>query len=414
MLEIQGAAPLFPWSLGPVLIGTILLGGFLLTVSYGLLRYAIARIFPMPSFFLRSHDPMSHELNGRNEPLQNLLILGPPGSGKSAFIQKLHHAWERVDLHTIRGKNSWAEAALAQVAGKTGAVVVDHFEYQWGDPAQDREKRIFIEGLLSRDLKVCIMSACNPYDWEEKSSKDSSATSSLDPRGPWTDLFRTFGLAYFISNTMEVVIREWLNPQAGDEHTEDRGQLLFVKRLWKQESEATIHLGKIGNWIRSFREWPMWSPAEMKEQFRLAAFPYYRSLWESCSIHEKLALYHVATDGYLHAHNPELLALCQKGLLRLNPDIQLLNESFRSFVLENATKTRVAEWEAGANPDTWARLKYPFLLVFVAIVVFLFATQQEFKNSFITLISLLPILLPALPELPLLFSGQKDTRPSSA
>lgn len=414
MLEIQGAAPLFPWSLGPVLIGTILLGGFLLTVSYGLLRYAIARIFPMPSFFLRSHDPMSHEVNGRNELLQNLLILGPPGSGKSAFIQKLHHAWERVDLHTIRGKNSWAETALAQVAGKTGAVVVDHFEYQWGDPAQDREKRIFIEGLLSRDLKVCIMSACNPYDWEERSSKDSSATSSLDPRGPWTDLFRTFGLAYFIPNTMEAVIREWLNPQAGDGHTEDRGQLLFVKRLLKQETEATMHLRKIGNWIRSFPQWPMWSPAEMKEQFRLAAFPYYRSLWESCSIHEKLALYHVASDGYLHAHNPELVALCQKGLLRLNSDIQLLNESFRTFVLENATKTHVAEWEAGANPDTWARLKYPFLLVFVAIVVFLFATQQEFKNSFITLVSLLPILLPALPELPLLFSGQKNTPSSSA
>jgi hypothetical protein len=413
MLVFQTAAPLFPWSLGTLLIGTILFGGFLLTVSYGLLRYAIARIFPLPSFFLRSHDPMSHEPNEGHEPLQNLLILGPPGSGKSAFIQKLHHEWERFDLHTIRGKISWAEAALAHVAGKTGAVVVDHFEYQWGDAAQDREKRIFIEGLLSRDLKVCIMSACNPYDWEEKSFKDPLATSSLDPRGPWTDLFRTFGLGYFIPNTIEALIREWLNHQARDGHTEDRGHLLFVKRLLKQETEATMHLRKIGKWIRSFPQWPMWSPAEMKEQLRLAAFPYYRSLWESCSIHEKLALYHVASDGYLHAHNPELIPLCQKRLLHLNPDIQLLNESFRTFVLKNATKTRVAEWEAGANPDTWARLKYPFLLVFVAIVIFLFATQQEFKNSFITLVSLLPILLPALPELPLLFSSQKNTRSSS-
>lgn len=414
MLEFLAAAPLFPWSLGPLLIGTILFGGFLLTLSYGLLRYAIARIFPMPSFFRRSHDALSPKPDERNDSLQNLLILGPPGSGKSAFIQTLQHEWERFDLHTIRGKESWAEASLGQVAGKTGAVVVDHFEYQWGDPAQDREKRIFIEGLLSRDLKVCIMSASNPYDWEESPPKDSSATSSLAPRGPWTNLFRTFGLAYFIPNTMEGVIREWLNPQAQHGHTEDRGQLLFVKRLWKQESDATMHLGKIGNWIRSFQEWPMWSPAEMKEQFRLAAFPYYQSLWEACSIHEKLALYHVASNGYLHAHNPELVSLCQKGLLRLNPDLQLLNESFRSFVLETATKTRVAEWEAGTNPDTWARLKYPFLLVFVAIVIFLFATQQEFKNSFITLISLLPILLPALPELPLLFSGQKNTRSSSA
>jgi len=129
---------------------------------------------------------------------------------------------------------------------------------------------------------------------------------------------------------------------------------------------------------------------------------------------EKLALYHVASDGYLHTHNPELLPLLQKGLLRLKPDIQLLNESFRSFVLESATNTRVEEWQAGTTPDTWARLKYPLLLVFGVIVVFLFATQQEFKNSFITLVSLLPILLPALPELPSLFAGSKSTRPSSA
>jgi len=413
ILELQAGAPLFPWNLGTVLIGTILIGLLLLTASYGLLRYVIARIFPMPSCFHRSHDVMSHAPKVCNESLQNLLILGPPGSGKTAFTQKLRDEWERFDLHTTRGKESWAESSLAQVAGKTRAVVVDHFEYQWGDPAQDQEKRVFIEGLLFRGIKVCIMSACNPYNWDDRPSNDSSPTSSLGPQGPWTDLFHTFGLAYFIPNKMETVIREWLNQQAGEGQIEDRGQLLFVNRLLKQETQATVQLEKIGNWIRSLQAWPMWSPEEMKEQFRLAAFPYYRSLWESCSIHEKLALYHVASDGYLHTHNPELVPLCQKGLLRLNPDIQLLNKSFRSFVLEIATKTRVAEWEAGAPSDTWARLKYPFLLVFGVIVIFLFATQQEFKNSFITLVSLLPILLPALPELPTLFAGQKNTSSSS-
>ena len=412
-LELQAAAPLFPWNLGPVLIGTIFIGILLLTLSYGLLRYAIGRIFPMSSFFHRRYDAISQEPNVHNESLSNLLILGPPGSGKSAFASMLCHEWEQFDLHTIGGKEAWAEVLLAQVSEKVRAVVVDHFEYRWGDPAQDQEKRVFIEGLLSRHIKVCIMSSCNPFDWDERPPKDSLPPSSLGQQGPWTDLFHTFGLAYFIPNKMEAVIREWLNPQTSDRHTEDRGQFLFVKRLLKQETEVTAHLGRIGNWIRSLQGCLMWAPEEMKEQLRLAAFPYYRSLWESCSGHEKLALYHVASDGYLHTHNPELMALCQKGLLRLNPDIQLLNASFRSFVLEIATKTRVAEWEEGTISDTWARLKYPFLLVFGVIVVFLFATQQEFKNSFITLISLLPVLLPALPELPLLFSGQKSTNSSS-
>lgn len=406
LLKFQSAAPLFPWNLGRVMIGTILLGVFLLMASYALLRYAMARIFPMPSFIHRSHPVLSQEPKSDKESLQNLLILGPQGIGKSAFTQKLHLEWERVDLHSIGGKESWGEASLAQVSGNAGAVVVDHFEYQWGNPVQGLEKRIFIEGLLSRNIKICIMSAWNPFDWVERPSKDSPP-ALLSPQGPWTDLFHTFGVAYFIPNKMEGVIREWLRPQIVDGPIEDRGQLLFVNRLLNQESAATFHLKKIGKWIRSLKEWPMWSPQEMKEQFRLAAFPYYQSLWESCSVPEKLALYHVASDGYLHSHNPELVGLCQKGLLRLDPDIQLLNESFRSFVLEIATNTGIAAWEAGDSPDTWARLKYPFLLLFGVIVIFLFATQQEFKNSFITLVSLLPVLLPALPELSSLFTAQK-------
>jgi hypothetical protein len=330
----------------------------------------MARIFPLPSFIHRSHHVLSQDPKSGKESLQNLLILGSQGSGKSAFTKKLHLEWERVDLHSIAGKESWGEASLAQVSGKVGAVVVDHFEYQWGNPVQNREKRVFIEGLLSRNIKICIMSAWNPFDWVERPAKTPSPPALLSPQGPWTDLFHTFGLAYFIPNHIEGVIREWLRPETGDGPIEDRGQLLMVNRLLNQESAVTFHMKKIGNWIRSFKEWPMWSPQEMKEQFRLAAFPYYQSLWESCSVPEKLALYHVASDGYLHTHNPELVGLCQKGLLRLDPDIQLLNESFRSFVMEIATNTGIAEWEAGDSPDTWARLKYPFLLLFGSIRCF--------------------------------------------
>jgi hypothetical protein len=412
-LHVHAEVPLFPWNLGPLIPGMIFIGALLLIVSFPLLRYVLVQIFPMPLFPHGRRDEMPRQ--GINESLQNILIVGPPGSGKSALARTFEDEWERFDLHSVRGKTSWAEISLAQMAMQKRAVVVDHFEYQWDNPAQNEEKRLLIEGLLSRDLKVCIMTSSNPYDWDNRPSKESLPSSSLGPQGSWTDLFHTFGLVYFIPDKTEAVIREWLNPQTGAGYAGDKkDQFLFLKRWLERETNPTVHLKKIGNWMRAFPDWPTWSPEEMKEQIRLTAFPYYRSLWESCSIHEKLALFHVATDGFLHTHNPELVTLSQKGLLRFDPDLQLLNESFRSFVMETARNSRIAGWEEGATSDTWARLKYPFLLVFGVIVIFLFATQQEFKNSFITLLSLLPILLPALPELPLLLTGQKNTGSSSA
>lgn len=152
----------------------------------------------------------------------------------------------------------------------------------------------------------------------------------------------------------------------------------------------------------------------MTEQFLRISWPYYLAIWQSCSLSEKLALFHLALDDYLHADNPDLTSLSQKGLIRLEPDLQLMNESFRKFVLQLGSNLHLSKWEKQATQDTWGRLKWPFLMIFGIIILFFFFTQQEFKNSFITLISLLPILLPALPEFPFLFSSQKPPSSSQA
>ena len=115
----------------------------------------------------------------------------------------------------------------------------------------------------------------------------------------------------------------------------------------------------------------------------------------------------------MHADNPDLTSLSQKGLVRLTPDLQLMNDSFRLCVLQLGVNFQLSKWEKQTRPDTWGQLKWPFLFIFGAVIFFLFFTQQEFKNSFITLISLLPILLPALPDLPSLLTGAKNSQSSS-
>jgi hypothetical protein len=210
---------------------------------------------------------------------------------------------------------------------------------------------------------------------------------------------------------MEALLQEWLHPQT--ESHGAAGQALPVKQCLIQESLPSLHLEQIGRWIRTYQEWATWTPTQMKEQFLQIGWPYYQALWQSCSLSEKLALYHIAVDGYLHADNPDLTPLSQKGLIRLTPDLQLMNDSFRQCVLQLGANFQLSQLEKQVRQDTWGQLKWPFLFIFGTVLLFFFFTQHEFKNSFITLISLLPILLPALPDLPTLFTGSRNIQDPS-
>ena len=232
-----------------------------------------------------------------------------------------------------------------------------------------------------------------------------------ETRTYWINLLGSFGFMHFIPSRMEGLLQKWIHPQTESPGT--TGQTLSIKHCLNQEALPTLHLEKVGQWIRTYQEWATWTPRQMKEQFLQIAWPYYQTLWQSCSLTEKLTLYHIAIDGYVHSENPDLTSLSQKGLIRLTPDLQLMNASFRQCVLQLGVNFRLPQWEKETRSDTWGQLKWPFLFIFGTVLLFFFFTQHEFKNSFITLISLLPILLPALPDLPALLSGTKGTQGSS-
>lgn len=402
---------LFPWTLSSRFPGILLVGSLLLGLGYLILRYVVGKIFPLPSFFHQSHEAGILTMSPSSPTLQHLFILGHPGSGKSDVIQSIAPECFVLDLHTTYGQETWAAEMLSSIPEGRKAIVLDHFEYRWEDPAHQREKGLLVERLLSGGYQLCILSTRDPLEWTKIPWSDPSDHSQDAVQAHWIDLLGTFGFAYFVPSRMASLLREWLHPQV--DHSSPTGGLstLAVKQCLLQESQPTVQLERIGQWIRSFQEWATWTPGQMKEQFLRIGWPYYLAIWQSCSLSEKLALFHLALDGYLHADNPDLTSLSQKGLVRLEPDLQLMNESFRKFVLQLGSNLQLSKWEKQTNQDTWGRLKWPFLMIFGIIILFFFFTQQEFKNSFITLISLLPILLPALPELPFLFSSQKP--PSS-
>lgn len=403
--------PLFPWNLSARLVVLLFMAGVLLVTGYGILRYMITKIYAFPSFFHRSHEIGAAPVPQFPASLDHLLIVGPPGSGKSRLALSLGTDCSVLNLHKTYGKEVWAKELANSLSTQTSAVVLDHFEYQAEDLAHRKEKGILIEHLLSRGLKVCIFSTHDPLEWTRSQLQDEMDDVPDETRNYWINLLGSFGFIHFIPSRMGIFLQEWIHPQS--ESLGTTSQTLPVKHCLNQEAVPTLHLEKVGKWIHSYQEWATWTPRQMKEQFLQIAWPYYQTLWNSCSFTEKLALYHIAIDGYVHADNPDLTSLSQKGLIRLTPDLQLMNASFRQCVLQLGNNFQLSQWEKQTRSNTWGQLKWPFLFIFGTVLLFFFFTQQEFKNSFITLISLLPILLPALPDLPALLSGTKSTNGSS-
>jgi len=136
------------------------------------------------------------------------------------------------------------------------------------------------------------------------------------------------------------------------------------------------------------------------------AKPYYQSIWESCSLEEQIALYHLAKDGFLHAHHPEFPRLFLKGLVQLTPDLRLMNDSFRLFVLFAGYRAKLFSQETEHIQSAWDAFKRPLLLILAGSALFLFGTQEELKDSFTVVLGTIPFLVPILSE----FLGQFGQR----
>jgi hypothetical protein len=137
-----------------------------------------------------------------------------------------------------------------------------------------------------------------------------------------------------------------------------------------------------------------------------AAEPYYKDLWESCSGSQALALFRLARDRFLHARNPETRPLLQKGIIVLDPDLRLMNESFRRFVVATGAKQRRAEWNIEGSRSAWTQVWRPMAMGVVLIAVFLMFTQEQYRAITIAFLGALSGLLGAFSQV--LSTGKKE------
>jgi hypothetical protein len=127
--------------------------------------------------------------------------------------------------------------------------------------------------------------------------------------------------------------------------------------------------------------------------------PVYSELWNTLTTSQKFILYDFAQDGFTnYKAGKDLQVLLSKGLiffddLRLSP----MTLSFQEFVLEKKDDQELRDFQLiTSKQDVWRKFRTPLLILFTALGIFIFFTQQEIYQKIAGLLTSLTTLVPML------------------
>lgn len=124
------------------------------------------------------------------------------------------------------------------------------------------------------------------------------------------------------------------------------------------------------------------------------AMGYYESIWEACSNSEKILLYDISDDLLLNDKNKKVIKiLLNKGLLKYNGYIDIMNKSFRNFIVTKFESEYKEEYiKKYESSGKWANYRAPILMIVLALAFFI-ALQENILSN---ITSILPAIIAAL------------------
>ncbi len=333
-------------------------------------------------------------LTRRDEPLEN--VLGP----RDPLL------FTDIHFSALDRDGSWSRTLLD--LDKMPAPTVRIADFEHGDPGDfdlTAKKLGFLEKLAARvDCRVLLVSTFSPaYFLRAASPKGKYAQR-------WSALFEkflciTWEELEFRRRERERVLRE--REGAGDEWswnalvlvakdlqgTLERERRRMAERWLEAETATSPYLRRIASQLQ-----PHLDREQILDELRERAEAYYASLWSSCSEDEKLLVFHLARHGFVHARNRRTLRrLIARGLVRRSPNLELMSESFRLYVLAAAQQENLVEKVREiANEGVWKTLRVPLFIVIISFLLLLFTTQKDLLTMTTGLAAALTTGIPVL------------------
>jgi hypothetical protein len=289
---------------------------------------------------------------------------------------------------------SWADRVDCSALRTAGCdrLAVDHLAYRIDAPQFRRQTLRFLEDVVyGCKLRLLAAADRDPLSFLDECVGGGDHASS--ERDQWIGVLQSFryedaGLGDEPLSTD----RDMVRALAAKYHRTERDAVdAFV-----DESSAAPRLVTIGeNILQRFaaaRE-PI-GAEDVRREFAVAAEPYYCALWQTRSLDEKVVLSHLAEEGLVNPRSePVVQRLLRAGLIVRDPQLRVMNETFRRFVVEAAPPAQLAEWEAGASLP-WASIETAMVTVVIGLAGLLVLTQHQLVSAWTGFV---PTLAPAVP-----------------
>jgi hypothetical protein len=285
-------------------------------------------------------------------------------------------------------------------------VIINHFEYNIKDVKTNSIKLNLLESLMHKGKsKVIIVSSVHPVNFLDSFNEQQTNPIPENELERWHVLLGHFRIIIARLRTSNI-------PKKG---------LSVTKRAIMEETQYTHYLNKMQKMtllnippIQNIQDiGPVSDSLIFKIQ--LTSQYFYTYIWQSLTKEEKFLLYDLAEEGLVNPYDDYNLSMlmCKGLIIKPKGTLALFNKGFRNFILTAIGETEVKRIKSQVkDTGNWSNLKTPLNLAILAILVFLFASQQEAYSRIITYITALSAGVPAVLKVFSLFGNSNSQKTS--
>lgn len=378
---------------------------------------------------------MDHELLKNNTLNKQVLIVGSPGSDSLSKLKywinngyikdgkdKPYILGDENPENTVfvadmiriptswDGQNSWKKCKEQALSGYP-LVIIDHFEYNISDPKSNGAKLDLLEELLCiTKSKIIIISTVHPVSFIDSFNQAIQSNSTSE-----SDLERWHMLLGNFRVLIDPLISSYI-----PENTRMPEKAIFEETIYsrflhdiQKISMNALH-SEMASGLRDDETKGRLTDS-LIFKLQLTSQYFYTNIWQSLTREEKFLLYDLAEDGLVNSFDDFNLSMliCKGLIINCDGTWMIFNRGFRNFILTAIGKKEVDRIKEQIKDNgKWGNLKAPLNLAILAILVFLFASQQGEYSQVITYITALGAAIPTISKLFSVFGGGETKKAS--